>query len=266
VVRAGAAGHVGAMVLVDTDPAAGLPFCDVDDVLALHVLQRAGLLAGITTVWGNTSLARVHPVAEELGQRWGLPVSRGAARPGDVDTPAVDALCAHTGDVLAIGPLTNIAAALARGARWSRLVVLGGTERRFNLRYLWPTELNFALDEPAANSVMPVCTTLVPMEVCRTVLFGAAEVSHLPPWLRERVTHWLRIAPWMTHRRGFHPWDVLAALFLVDPSPFRTARRAVRCVGGPLSRGRIRVGTAGSVEIIDAIDTAALVRSWASVV
>jgi inosine-uridine nucleoside N-ribohydrolase len=254
-------------ILVDTDPALGLPYSDVDDAVAIYTLVAGKApVVGLTTVFGNNTLERVHLVAEAIGARLGLPVFRGARGPGDAQTPAVDRLCAHDGAVLAIGPLTNIAAALARGARWSRLIVLGGASRRLpNLRPLHTTELNFALDEAAAAAVLPHVTTLFPMEPCRTVHFDAAHFGLLPPWLAEPSRHWLRLGPLMTGRRAVHPWDVLPALWMLDATPFASAPRGVRLATGPLRRGYIAYD-AGPIEVITGIDSAAVIRSFSSVV
>ncbi|MFZ5481611.1 MAG: nucleoside hydrolase [Myxococcota bacterium] len=254
------------MILVDTDPAAGLPLCDVDDVIALHFLHAAGVPFEITTCYGNTDGVRTRRVAHELGERWGVTVHDGATHRDDVDTPAVEALAAHRGTVLALAPLTNIRAALDRGARWERLVVLGGTARRRpNVRYVHTTELNFALDEPAAARALMATTTLFPMEPCRKVLFGEAERRRLPGWLAERVRGWLRIAPLSTGRRAFHPWDLLPAVWLHAPHVFRSERRSVRLVSAPLRRGQIRYGP-GDVEVVTDVDAEAFIRTWASVV
>ena len=209
-------------LLIDTDPALGIPLSDIDDALAIWFCVRAGLpVDGLTTVFGNAAGADTHAVAVQLGLALGVPVFRGADGPTDVSTPAVDALVAHRGTVLALGPLTNLAAALARGARWEKLVVLGGTNRWLpNLRPLHTTELNLALDVGAAALVLPRTDVLFPMEVCREVLFDADDLAHLPDWLRVRCAHWVRLAPLVTGRLGFHPWDLLPAVWLAHPSLF----------------------------------------------
>ena len=252
-------------VLIDTDPGLGLPFCDVDDALAIQLLVAAGApVAGLTTCFGNSGLARTHAVAERLGERWGLPVSRGAARPGDADTPATDALLAHRGTVLALAPLTNVAAALRRGARWSRLVVLGGTDRRTpNLRPLHTTELNFALDLDAAAAVLPHTDALFPMEICRTVWCGRRELDRLPAWLGRQCRGWLRIAPLMTGRRAFHPWDVLPALYLLRPDLYATLAYSVTLDTAPLYRGRVRYAP-GATAVATRVQPGAFLEAWLS--
>ena len=125
-------------ILIDTDPALGIPLSDIDDALAIWFCVKAGLpVDGLTTVFGNASGEDTFAVGSKLGEALGVPVYRGADHPGMADTPAVRALLEHRGTVLAIGPMTNVAAALVRGARWERLVVLGGTNRWLpNLRPL----------------------------------------------------------------------------------------------------------------------------------
>lgn len=249
-------------VLVDTDPAIGLRFRDIDDALAIHALAAGGRLAGLTSTYGNAPLAKVHPVAVELGRRYGVPVHRGARAPGDEDTPAVEALVAHRGPVLGIGPCTNLAAALARGARWEGLVLLGGTTRRGpNLRYLHLTELNFALDPPAAQRAVAAAPTLFPMELCRRVVFTAAQLGPLPPELRRRCASWVRIAPWLTGTAGFHPWDLLPAMFLLHPGLFTVERRELAVAGTPLRKGRLREGP-HRVELAVEVDGAGLRARW----
>jgi inosine-uridine nucleoside N-ribohydrolase len=127
---------------IDTDPTLGSAFSDVDDALAIELVHRRGRLAGLSSVFGNAPLQTTHRHATELAARFGVPVARGAEGPEDVDVEAVDALAAHEGPVLALGPCTNVAAALRRGARWPSLVVLGGTDRALpNARPLHTTEM-----------------------------------------------------------------------------------------------------------------------------
>ena len=236
---------------------------DVDDALALWALRQAGArIEAITTVFGNNTLEKVHAVATELGQRWDIPVFRGAAQPGDDRTPAVDRLLAHRGAVLAIGPQTNVAAALQRGASWSRLVLLGGTDRSMpNLRPLHTTELNFALDEGAARVALAHCTDLVPMEPCRDVLFRRADFALLPPWMEERSRGWLRLGPVLTGRRAVVPWDLVAALYLLDPGGFTAEPRGVELDSSPLRRGYLRY-TAGTTRVVTAADEPTFRRRW----
>lgn len=250
-------------VLIDTDPALGLRFSDVDDAIAIEFAARAGLpLAGLTTCFGNAPLEQTDRIARELGERLDLPVFTGASRPGQADSPAVDALIAHTGTVVALAPLTNIAAALLRGARWERLIVLGGTDRRMpNLRPLHTTELNLALDPDAAIVALPRCDVLFPMEVCRQVRFGRAEVDRMPAWLGDRCRHWLRLAPLLTGRRSFHPWDLLPIVWLALPSLFTLVPARAEARFLPTRRGYVRY-VPGDCRVAVKVDADGLIRTW----
>lgn len=256
-------------IWVDTDPTLGRPLSDVDDALALEFLHRQGRLAGISSVFGNSSLEHTDATARSLGERFGVPVATGAAAPDQGDTAAVQALLAHRGTVLGLGPCTNLAAALARGARWERLIVLGGSDRWLpNLRPLHTTELNFALDPTAAARTLPFVTHLVPMEPCRQVWVGEAELARLPDWLAEGCRPWLSTS-WLRHgsvlrvgRPAFHPWDVLAAVAAVDGAPFRWERRAVALDARVLRRGHVRYDEGDGPEVMVHVDPQALVARW----
>lgn len=250
-------------VLIDTDPALGLPFSDIDDALAIHYAFAAGMpISGLTTCFGNAPLASVTRVAKRLGTRFGIPVYAGAGRPGEVDNEAVDALVAHKGTVLALAPLTNIAAALLRGANWEQLIVLGGTNRRLpNLRPLHTTELNFALDLGAAAIALEATDVLFPMEVCRQVFFTAQDLEILPAWMAEDCQHWMRLAPLLTGRRAFHPWDLLPAIWLTDPQCFTTVQARAMLHTRLGYAGAIRFSE-GATEVAIHVDSEGLKRVY----
>lgn len=252
--------------LIDTDPGLGLPLADVDDALAIVHLVACGVpVAGLTTIYGNAPLAQTHRVACDLGRRFGLPVARGARGPGDEGTEAVERLTAHRGPVLALGPLTNVAAALRRGATWERLVVLGGTERRSpNLWVLHTTELNFALDEAAAADVLPHVDVLCPMEPCRTVRFGRRDLSGAPSWLRRGCRRWLLTSPLRTGRFAFVPWDLLPAVYLTHPELFGVERATASMAARPLWRGSIATSVTGGdrTAVLRRVDGPGLHEAW----
>ncbi|MCB9674940.1 MAG: nucleoside hydrolase [Alphaproteobacteria bacterium] len=254
-------------LLIDTDPALGLPLSDVDDAIAIHFAVRAGLpVAGLTTCFGNAPGPDTYAVARDLGERFGLPVFRGADAPGQVENDAVDALLAHTGTVLALAPMTNIAAALLRGARWERLVVLGGTNRTLpNLRPLHTTEFNLAMDPAAATVALERTDVLFPMDVCRQVWLDADDVARLPAWMADRCAHWLQLAPLLTGRPAFHPWDLLPAVWLRFPSLFTTTRARPVPRFLPLYRGYVRYEP-GQAEVAIHVDAERLVRFWAETI
>jgi purine nucleosidase len=256
-------------VWVDCDPGLGVPFTDVDDALALWFLHARGVrLAGFSSVFGNAALRHTDRVLRELGGRFGVPVFTGAAGPGDTATDAARALRSFDGIVIAIGPMTNVAAALDTGARFRRLIALGGTDRRLpNLRPLHTTELNFALDLPAAERVLAESTAsgntleLVPMEPCRTVWFGREELGVCPAWLRDRCGSWVATSPLRTGSFRFHPWDLLAAARLTHPEIFGVRRAGITLDTRRVRRGHVRY-VQGSATVLHSVDSVALRRAW----
>ena len=76
-------------VWIDTDPAIGIPNCDVDDGLALIQAFHSPELRirGVSAVFGNAPLEQAYPLAREVCERFGppgLPVLEGAASKSDL--------------------------------------------------------------------------------------------------------------------------------------------------------------------------------------
>ncbi len=232
-------------VLIDTDPAIGLPGCDVDDAVALVQACRHPALdvRGVTAVFGNAAIDDTDRLAREVLALAGcgdVPVARGAAGAHELEvrTPAVDALIAalaagpHT--VLALGPLTNIAGALRHAphiaANVTQLVFVGG--RRPGVEFLLGTatagvmDLNFELDPAAAQVVLDQAFPLVyaGFEVSVGVAVTRADVAALAA-ADTPVARYLRgpLDAWVDHWQAsfgldyFHPWDAVAVGYLTDP-------------------------------------------------
>jgi inosine-uridine nucleoside N-ribohydrolase len=107
------------MIWIDTDVALGGECGDVDDGYALAALFAASrrgdpALAGVSTVFGNTSARLSEGFARQIAELSGisLPVVRGAERPGETEVAAERIASLETNtELLALGPLTNVAAA-----------------------------------------------------------------------------------------------------------------------------------------------------------
>jgi purine nucleosidase len=262
-------------VLLDTDIGT-----DVDDILALVLLARAPelQLVGVTTVYGDTTL-RARMVRQVLDQMQlpDIPIGIGATEtltrrpvfwaghegegmPGldlvrvDEDVTASDLLrraaAEHRGtlEVFAIGPLTNVAAAIeaddAFAASVHHLYVMGGAF------WMEQAEHNIKSDPEAAAIVFGAG---IPMTIC------GLDVT-LRAWLREADLPRLReaaggIGPllenqvrrWWTYigaqENNLH--DPLAILPAIQPEMFRFERCDVTVdVNGPES-GRTRLQRCG---------------------
>jgi inosine-uridine nucleoside N-ribohydrolase len=234
-------------VWIDTDAACGhSPRTDPDDCFAIALLLRSPSVdvVGISTVGGNAPHDAVRQttraLVKELGSR--VPVHDDAA-----------ALKAALEDgaltVLALGPVTNIAAALSKRPELSenvaRLIAVMG---RRPGHIFHPAEgagggvlfghgpvfrdFNFALDPQAVVRVLElkVPLTLVPYDAARALELTAADLDRLEasvPFVVRRARDWLEYWRRDVGRAGFYPFDLLAAAYAVEPWRFRcTAVRA----------------------------------------
>ncbi len=250
-------------IWVDTDLAMGSPRGDVDDGFALAAIaaDRGARLLGVSSVFGNTDARRATENARRLldaAGRSDVPVVRGAASRGAA-SEASEALAAlpRGAWLLALGPLTNVAAALARAPdlarRLAALSVVGGnlTSRGF-LPPLWPHEFNLAIDAPAARAVFDAGAPLrlFPLDVLRAFRWGSrdlASIGRLSPlgaYLAAGSARWLR----RTHRRlrrAFPPWDLVPALDALGDAGIELERRSIALT----KRGLVRdLGAASGSE------------------
>lgn len=257
------------MVIIDTDPATGYAFKDVDDGLAiLYLLARRDEfdVLGLTAVHGNASLKRAKAKAHEivgLVGRTDVPVLRGAGsrRELGADTPAStflnEAVRSRPGEVtvLALGPLTNVATAGIANPdfydRVARIVVMGGVlEKGLGIPLVSPFEFNFFKDPEAADAVLaaPCEKVLITADLCQQALFTRRELDSLwqmqsraATYLAYRIEPWLKlnqVAPFLRWKGGFVPWDVVAAVYLRRPDLFGEVEER----GLGLKKGRLTTG------------------------
>lgn len=255
-------------VLVDCDPALFTVGLDVDDDLALLLLFGSPEVevAGVTTLFGNSLGALTHRDARTLLARAGrasLPLARGAARRGEVDTPAARLLAeraaAAPGELtlLSLGPLTNVAAAARIEPRLGTLLaehVFMGGRAADGL-----SDFNFRRDPDAAQRVLalPGRRTAIPFDLGFQAVVTPADAARLgsAPALRGYARRLARFARFQDRFRalrgrapgertgGFHPWDVLAAAWLVAPALFSEVEEAAIGVD---ARGRTRFLPSGA--------------------
>lgn len=220
---------------VDTDIAMGADAGDVDDGFALaavlatvRIAPRRWQLAGVSAVGGNTNAAQAHDCARHMLDVWGFsntPLFRADQAAGTIATmPAGTRL-------IALGPLTNVAAALSINpalASRTALAAVGGVvdhRRHPLLRFFC---LNFRHDPGAMQQVLRAPwerLQLFPLDVVQRLRFGAEDLAAVAASgahgveMAAQSTRWLRQAWWRYASRRFPVWDLVAALAMLDALP-----------------------------------------------
>lgn len=243
-------------VWIDTDAACGqAETADVDDCWALFLALGSPELAihGISTVFGNVDEATAFAVTRSILDRWAEsgggnlpPVYRGAQDPsGEIRSPAIAALAAALErdrlTILALGPLTNVAALMALHPQLihniHRIIAVAGT--RPTQRRLFPGtsellhfhDLNFIEDPAAFETILKsgVSLSLLPFEAAQKVTITPDNLLDLSlgdgvaPWLATVSQDWMRFWQDRLGIDGFHPFDTLAVGYLIDPRDFDCA-------------------------------------------
>jgi purine nucleosidase len=227
-------------ILLDTDLAMGAPGSDIDDgfALALAVADPALRVDLVTTVGGNTDVDTATRLSLELLQRLGhseVPVVRGSAGPplrrrtdddgparvsgslpGHAATALVERIMAEPGEltVVAIGPLTNLALALALEPRVAahvrEIVVMGGVFLEHTNLASMPGEFNTWSDPDATAAVWSSGAPLrfVGLDVTRQVRLTRADADAMAAaggdfaGFAARCTH-----EWIDHVERTNPGD-----------------------------------------------------------
>src|SRR5215471_862109 len=252
---------------IDTDAACGIKRnVDVDDCFALLLLARSGMhIAGVSTVFGNAPLDVTDQTTRELIAMVGSgalkppPVYAGSATPlsdRGLATPSPAYAALHSAlrqgplTIVALGPLTNIAACLKdhpdlRNNVAGIVAVMG--HRRGHLFH--PAEgkgrsgflfghgpvfrdFNFACDRAAVGSLMErhLPITTVPYDAAREISLDAADLDRMSAaggpagWVASRSRGWLEYWKGQVGLKGFYPFDLLAAAFVIEPGFFNCAK------------------------------------------
>ena len=223
-------------VYIDTDNAMSSCKGDVDDGFALAAMLCSQLpVLGIGSVSGNTDALSAYENNKTLTQITGYkgPLYCGERNSEDL----TDFICEHQGGtVLALGPMTNIANALESGAQFSEVIIVGGnsTSKGF-LDPIWPMEFNLCKDKKSwiqvFHSDIPI--TVVPLNQakrlgCNSKKLSDINNSRLGKYLATHSHRWLTRNRIIKARNWFPVWDLVAAMYLIDPTFFEIKETKTR--------------------------------------
>lgn len=251
-------------IIFDCDNTMGLEGCDVDDGLALLYLlgQEKTELCGITTTYGNSTIEAVYAntgkMLAEIG-RSDIPLYKGCQDQFTLASEAVEFLIgtvnSHAGEIslLATGSLTNLKAAYLRDENFfekiSELVIMGGITEELRINGKVLNELNFACDPAAAEIVLKMGrnVSVITGNNCFKAFFKQIDfVSRLASvntlmaaYIAEKCTYWFIDMMDYFQIDGFYNWDVVAAVYLINPLVFTDNFRHVTPCAQDLIKGQL---------------------------
>lgn len=262
-------------MIIDTDPAMGTLSSDPEDGLAiLYALASPDVtVEGLTLVQGNVPVSHSWPNVRHLLDLAGhaeLPVHVGATAPRrpelrktqtawlhhrehmeqivptpDLPDPSATAFLCETvldspGEItlVAIGPLTNVAAAIEADDRFAGalagVVSMGGTVAVPG-NITPAAEFNYWMDPEAARIVFDsgIDLTMIGLDVCHRTSFerdGVAAVrasgTQLAAFVVETSESWIGVMSSASDGAGLHLYDSLAVATAIEPD-LCTYRRAL---------------------------------------
>ncbi len=246
-----------ATVWIDTDPSIGSPVREVDDAYALVLAMHSPELriAGISTTYGNASLARTTKVARMLASSFGQPretvpaVQPGAssARSLGQRSPATDALAAvlkrprHL-TYVALGPLTNLASFLTihpdLASKIDRVVFVGGQTQSIPIafgprRSFRIHDANIFKDPAAIEIVMRAGLPMlsIPIETASGLKIEVCDLERLREdggvgeYLARESRVWLWFWTRLVGEKGGPIFDALAIAAVLRPDLLMTEAR-----------------------------------------
>jgi purine nucleosidase len=167
----------------------------IDTDVGTNVDDAVALLAAVAHP--AVSLVGVSTVGSDPERRSAVAVGLLAAARVDLASEVVEAVAASGAEaLLAIGPLTNVAAMTAAGARPPELTIMGGALRPVQHRgELRAVEHNFGSDPEAAAEVLAVPgAVLVPLDATVAARLDARMAARLvatAPVLEPMVSAWV---------------------------------------------------------------------------
>ena len=229
-------------LIIDADPAMGVPFRDVDDglMILLAVSSPEVDILGITTTFGNVRQDLAFRSAEEILRAAGrsdiniYPGAKASATPF-VPTPASDFISdmamTHPGEVVVLttGPVTNVATAIRFNPMVAlnvkTVVAMGGSvvESDKSATTRW-SDANFGADPQSVDVLFQsdLAITVVSIQLCEPFVIDRDRYQRMikdAPLARNfiaRNTRFWRIL----QGGGFIPWDSVALACVIHPEWF----------------------------------------------
>jgi inosine-uridine nucleoside N-ribohydrolase len=259
------------VLYVDSDNGLGAPSGDVDDGFAITALLLGGARpAALASIHGNTTEEQAYEDNRVLARLCGFHGSllRGCVSTESPPSEASRWLAAAGGPVriVALGPLTNVARALqlqpALAGRVEELIVVGSnSSSRGRWPPYWPFEFNLVKDRSAARAVFDAALplTLVPLDVARHLTVTVRELDELRgpvgEHVRRNALRWLHRARLWFWSGRVPMWDLVAALYVLDPQLVRLRETVARLHDS----GRVEFGRgARLVKLVEGFDRDAL--------
>jgi inosine-uridine nucleoside N-ribohydrolase len=260
-----------AKVIIDTDNTMGKPFLWNDDGLAiLYAFGHKDIdIVGITTAFGNSSGKTVFKTTKRLLEAIGkedVPLRRGANEEEERDTKAAKYLAkiaaSNKGEIsiLALGPLTNLAAAHAIDKNFYKnlkhVILMGGiTKERLEIGRIKMKDVNLKNDLSATMDVLnaecPI--TIINCHICKRVPFTHDHLEKIKFWPKkiiEKIENEFWVHQKVHQVDHIFIWDVLVPVCLTNPELFEKNELLIKASKiEDIEDGRLQEITDKGVEI-----------------
>lgn len=247
-------------VILDCDNTFGLPDHDVDDGLTLFYILGAPTLdlLGVTLTYGNSSLAEVTKMTNELQTRLALPFQAYSTNQAKFLVEQVNQ-APNQVTILATGALTNLYEAQKIDPLFFQkveaIVLMGGTVEPLVVNQRAVKELNFSCDPVASEAVLlsQAKLTIMNGHMTAAAFFSKNELVELlqaaEPVLPRASFDWLAttLAEWIEWNQkvfrffGFCNWDMTTAVYLERPDFFSEEAYYLSAVQDQLFKGQLQL-------------------------
>lgn len=247
-------------VILDCDNTFGLPDHDVDDGLTLFYILGAPTLdlLGVTLTYGNSSLAEVTKMTNELQTRLALPFQAYSTNQAKFLVEQVNQ-APNQVTILATGALTNLYEAQKIDPLFFQkveaIVLMGGTVEPLVVNQRAVKELNFSCDPVASEAVLlsQAKLTIMNGHMTAAAFFSKNELVELLQaaepvlprasfdWLATTLAEWIEWNQKVFRFSGFCNWDMTTAVYLERPDFFSEEAYYLSAVQDQLFKGQLQL-------------------------